>query len=393
MPASKTRRGYGGGAVSTKLATGLGTSDTTVQCIAGGLTTWPTGTSGAVATPVGVILNPGGDNAEKIYYGPRVGDTMQNVERGADGTTAQSHVAGETVEHVLTAQDADEANSHIADDTTDDHSQYVHNTNVRTISANHHFTGKPVFDQLGPSSPTVINASTGAVGTSKNPAHEDHTHSLDLSALAMAFAPVGVPFPFSGAVVPVGWLLCDGSAVGRTTYPQLFAALGVAWGTGDGSSTFNLPDFRTKMLVGAGTGFPFANSGGAATTTLSTAQMPPHVHGISNDSHSHTITDPGHSHHPVTQGDHSEIVLYIAGPQQNWVPALSDSAPTPNAAPVTFTYLFPSSTGITQTNPGSTNLAINPAGGTVPTGGGAAVAQPINNMPPWAAVNWILVGR
>lgn len=62
--------------------------------------------------------------------------------------------------------------------------------------------------------------------------------------------PAGSVAPFSGSVVPDGWLLCDGSAASRTTYSNLFLALGVAHGQGNGSTTFNLPDYRGQFLRG-----------------------------------------------------------------------------------------------------------------------------------------------
>jgi microcystin-dependent protein len=62
--------------------------------------------------------------------------------------------------------------------------------------------------------------------------------------------PAGSVAPFSGSVVPDGWLLCDGSAASRTTYSNLFAALGTAHGQGNGSTTFNLPDYRGQFLRG-----------------------------------------------------------------------------------------------------------------------------------------------
>jgi microcystin-dependent protein len=55
------------------------------------------------------------------------------------------------------------------------------------------------------------------------------------------------------ATPSTGWLLCDGSAVSRTTFAGLFGAIGTAYGAGDGSSTFNLPDYRGRALVGLGT--------------------------------------------------------------------------------------------------------------------------------------------
>ena len=64
-------------------------------------------------------------------------------------------------------------------------------------------------------------------------------------------APPGTIVAFAGGVVPAGWLLCDGRAVGRTdAYAALFGAIGAAWGAGDGSSTFNLPDLRGRFLRG-----------------------------------------------------------------------------------------------------------------------------------------------
>ena len=65
--------------------------------------------------------------------------------------------------------------------------------------------------------------------------------------------PVGVVLPYAGQNPPDGWLDCDGAAVSRTTYAKLFIILGTAFGTGDGSSTFNLPDMRGKTPMGADT--------------------------------------------------------------------------------------------------------------------------------------------
>jgi microcystin-dependent protein len=62
--------------------------------------------------------------------------------------------------------------------------------------------------------------------------------------------PSGVVFPFAGGSAPFGYLLCDGSPISRADYPQLFAAIGVSHGSGDGSTTFNLPDYRGRFLRG-----------------------------------------------------------------------------------------------------------------------------------------------
>jgi microcystin-dependent protein len=62
--------------------------------------------------------------------------------------------------------------------------------------------------------------------------------------------PSGVVFPFAGDTAPFGYLICDGRAISRAEYPQLFATLGTSHGSGDGSTTFNLPDYRGNFLRG-----------------------------------------------------------------------------------------------------------------------------------------------
>lgn len=75
--------------------------------------------------------------------------------------------------------------------------------------------------------------------------------------------------PFAGAVAPSGWLICDGSAIGRQAYPDLFVVIGTTWGPGDGASTFNLPDMRGRVPVGANGTFPLGTTGGAEQGTWS----------------------------------------------------------------------------------------------------------------------------
>ena len=74
-----------------------------------------------------------------------------------------------------------------------------------------------------------------------------------LEAIEAHLTPTGVVAPFAGSTEPTGWLLCQGQAVSRTTYAALFAVIGTTYGAGDGSTTFNLPDLRSKFPVGKGT--------------------------------------------------------------------------------------------------------------------------------------------
>ncbi len=114
----------------------------------------------------------------------------------------------------------------------------------------------------------------------------------------------GVIQMYGGTTPPIGWLICDGSAVSRSAYSQLFAAIGTNWGVGDGSTTFNLPDLRGRTPIGAGTGV--ANDGTTALTTrvlgtknigvesvtLTAAEsgVPAHAHGYADYNTTYTFT-------------------------------------------------------------------------------------------------------
>lgn len=71
---------------------------------------------------------------------------------------------------------------------------------------------------------------------------------------AGGLVPAGLVLPYAGTSAPSGWLLCDGSAVSRTTYATLFAITSTTYGVGDGSTTFNLPNLSSRAVVGVGTG-------------------------------------------------------------------------------------------------------------------------------------------
>ena len=93
-----------------------------------------------------------------------------------------------------------------------------------------------------------------------------------------------------------GWLLCDGTAVSRTTYKALFDKIGTTYGAGDGSTTFNLPDFRGRAPAGSGTG----DASGATAHTLG-AKVGKETHLLTSGesgvpAHNHSVTDPGHGH-------------------------------------------------------------------------------------------------
>lgn len=101
-----------------------------------------------------------------------------------------------------------------------------------------------------------------------------------------ALVPAGVVHIYMGAntSLPVGWLLCDGTAVSRTTYATLFGVIGTNFGTGDGSTTFNLPDLTGNLLVGS-SGIPGTSFQAGTTDAYANASW------THNHSHSH-VTNP-----------------------------------------------------------------------------------------------------
>jgi len=124
------------------------------------------------------------------------------------------------------------------------------------------------------------------------------------ASIATPGLPVGSIQAFAGANAPTGWLLCDGGAISRGQYPDLYSAIGTVYGAGDGASTFNLPDLRGRVPAGkdnmggtaairlttshfGGTATNLGATGGSESHTLTTAQLAVHNH-----------SDAGHSHPP-----------------------------------------------------------------------------------------------
>ena len=94
--------------------------------------------------------------------------------------------------------------------------------------------------------------------------------------------PIGGIIAFASDTIPNGWLLCDGRAVSRTEYSELFKAIGTKHGSGNGSTTFNLPNPKGRTLVGkdsTDTDFnELGKTGGEKTHTLTVSEMPGHGH-------------------------------------------------------------------------------------------------------------------
>lgn len=94
--------------------------------------------------------------------------------------------------------------------------------------------------------------------------------------------PIGAITQFSGSIAPTNWLFCNGQAISRTEYSELFAIIGTHYGEGDGSTTFNLPDFIGRVPVGLDAEDPdfdaLGDFGGEKNHTLTIDEMPNHNH-------------------------------------------------------------------------------------------------------------------
>lgn len=144
--------------------------------------------------------------------------------------------------------------------------------------------------------------------------------NANFAALAVNEVPTGTIVAFGGQTAPDGWAICDGTVTSRATRAKLFAAIGTAFGAGDGSTTFHLPDFRGRFLRGlnSGTGRdPDAgirtamNSGGNTGDTIGSLQG----HQFSSHRHQYARGETGGG---VYCGDPSTHGLQCLGSAQSF---------------------------------------------------------------------------
>lgn len=157
----------------------------------------------------------------------------------------------------------------------------------------------------------------------------------------------GIIIAYAGIATPSNTLPCDGASYLRTDYPQLFAAIGVVWGSAD-SAHFNVPDLRGRTLIDSGTGSglsprTIADNGGEETHVLSVMELAAHNH-----------TDTGHAHSIP-----SFLITGTAVP-----PPLDGGTELP----------------LSLTNTGTASANIQNSG----------ADSPHNNMQPWVAINYAI---
>lgn len=104
------------------------------------------------------------------------------------------------------------------------------------------------------------------------------------------------------ATAPTGYVLCNGAAISRTLYSSLFALIGTTYGVGDGSTTFNVPNFTDRMPIGAGGLYGHGATGGSKDAVVV--------------SHTHAVTDAGHTHALTLNGRSGDGAFVNRG--ANW---------------------------------------------------------------------------
>ena len=160
---------------------------------------------------------------------------------------------------------------------------------------------------------SAIHHTLGPSGIQASPGNHSHNgrDSRVIDSLANPSTPVGSITMFAATNPPEGWLICNGHAVSREVYGVLFAVIGLAFGVGDNTTTFNVPDMRDRFPVGAGSTYSVNTKGGATTVALDTNSMPSHSHSASASSSTDTQGYHGHSAGASTS-------VYDAGSHQHY---------------------------------------------------------------------------
>lgn len=217
-----------------------------------------------------------------------------------------------------------------------------------------------------------------------------------------AGVPIGSGALWYTATPPANWLICDGSSLSTAApYDKLFAAIGYTYG-GSGAN-FNLPNLQVRFPIGSGTGMALAATGGASSTTITTAMMPSHAHPITDVAHTHTLNqtphthpDPGHAH-TASAGDSgthlhgSNLMRFVGSGGTLGVGAAPNNVTTgntdPSNAPGVNVSVAANATGIQAAD---ANISLTPTNPGLTTTQAVGSGNPTPIMPPFIGVNFII---
>ena len=202
-----------------------------------------------------------------------------------------------------------------------------------------------------------------ADGAYKTELNQDGTARVD------GLIPPGTIVMTAATTAPTGWLLCQGQAISRTTYVDLYNVIGVQHGAGDGSTTFNVPDLRDRTVIGASGTKALASTGGAATIVLAEANLPPHTHAIDHNHASfNTAAGGAHDHSTFTNNADGSSTVYLR--QANNDGGAADSTHV----------------GVS----GAHNHAVDVPNFTGASGAGSGTAAAVGILPPYRALNFLI---
>lgn len=114
---------------------------------------------------------------------------------------------------------------------------------------------------------------------------------------------IGEIISYPGSSAPIGYLVCDGAAVSRADFSDLFSVIGTTYGSGDGSTTFNLPNLTGKVALGNDSTYVQGSSGGYNSVQLDSSSIPSHTHSVASHTHANafSIKTPELEHSITTQ--------------------------------------------------------------------------------------------
>jgi len=186
-----------------------------------------------------------------------------------------------------------------------------------------------IFADLDFSAPVVISTSSlpgdTKVGTIVYQSSDNNFYGLQNASGAAnwialnapsggGYVPVGTVLPYGGSSAPTGYLLCNGAAVSRATYASLFAIIGTTFGTGDGSTTFNLPNTQGVFVRGAGSQTISSISYSGTLGTAQGDQFQGHFHGPTTVLHDSTARHPTDDGGTYAQGQSGAGNQGVTGP-------------------------------------------------------------------------------